>query len=80
MKPADVVVCSTLAAHACQADNLRSIDLYKPLEVSESNKMANQGIDQLFDIRTAFLTGNYQQCINEAPKLKVNLRFVYDFD
>ncbi|GFN79690.1 coatomer subunit epsilon-like [Plakobranchus ocellatus] len=33
--------------------------------------MANQGIDQLYDIRTAFLTGNYQQCINESPKLKV---------
>jgi len=35
-------------------------------------KMANQqGVDQLFDIRAAFLTGNYQQCINDAPKLNV---------
>lgn len=33
--------------------------------------MANQGVDQLFDIRAAFLTGNYQQCINDAPKLSV---------
>jgi len=34
--------------------------------------MANQGIDQLFDIRAAFLTGNYQQCVNDAPKLSVS--------
>jgi len=27
--------------------------------------------DQLFDIRAAFLTGNYQQCIKDAPKLNV---------
>ncbi|XP_059149846.1 coatomer subunit epsilon-like [Physella acuta] len=33
--------------------------------------MANQTVDQLFDIRTAFLTGNYQQCVNEAPKLNL---------
>ncbi|CAL1537531.1 unnamed protein product [Lymnaea stagnalis] len=33
--------------------------------------MANQGVDQLFDIRTSFLTGNFQQCINEAPKLNL---------
>jgi len=34
--------------------------------------MANQGVDQLFDIRAAFLTGNYQQCINDASKLSVS--------
>ncbi|KAH9508424.1 hypothetical protein Btru_055205 [Bulinus truncatus] len=33
--------------------------------------MANQGTDLLFDIRTAFHTGNFQQCINEAPKINL---------
>ena len=40
--------------------------------------MANTGdTDVLFEIRTALYLGNYQQCINEAQKLKVNIESIF---
>ncbi|XP_013384810.1 coatomer subunit epsilon [Lingula anatina] len=40
------------------------------MRIADDNMAREADVDELFEIKTSLYTGNYQQCINEAQKLK----------
>ena len=58
---------------SCSPSILRKCQRVRACAIHRSIMASHGDTDVLFDIRTALYTGNYQQCITEAQKLKVRV-------